>query len=180
MAGTYVIFDRDGTLIKHIEYLIDPGKVELLLGVTEGLKLLSECGFKFGIITNQSVIGRGRALETDVDSVNTKVIELLAGNSFDFRFVLVCPHSPLDNCNCRKPAPGLGLIAIEQYGLNPLDSYMVGDKESDVLFGNSIGCKSILLASSNNIDSKASFIAEGFQSAAQFIANDSKKRKINE
>jgi len=178
LAGQYVIFDRDGTLIEHIEYLIDPDKVAILPGVTEGLKLLVEHGFKLGIITNQSVIGRGRASGADVDAVNAKVLELLEVNGIQFRFVLVCPHAPLDNCNCRKPAPGLGLIAIKQYGLSPLDSYMVGDKESDVLFGNSIGCKSIILASSS-IDSKATFIAEGFQTAADLIVHDFKKRKIN-
>ena len=113
MSSAYILLDRDGTLIKHIPYLIEPSQVELLPNVIEGMKLLKGRGFKFGIVTNQSVIGMGLATRVDVDRVNAQVIFLLESESIEISFVLVCPHKPSDLCSCRKPSPQLGFFAIE-------------------------------------------------------------------
>ena len=119
MASAYVLFDRDGTLIKFEHYLIDPNMVELAEGIVQGLQLLKEYGFLFGVITNQSVIGRGLASIEMVSDVNERVISLFAEHDIEFQFVLLCPHRPEDFCDCRKPAPGLGKIAIQEHNLAP-------------------------------------------------------------
>ena len=61
MKTPFVIFDRDGTLIEHIHYLVDPNLVKFKKDIVPSLISLKNTGFKFGIITNQSVIGRGLA-----------------------------------------------------------------------------------------------------------------------
>ena len=66
MSNPFVIFDRDGTLIKHVHYLSDPDGVELTPNLISGLLLLKNNGFKFGIVTNQSIINRGLATTQEV------------------------------------------------------------------------------------------------------------------
>jgi D-glycero-D-manno-heptose 1,7-bisphosphate phosphatase len=143
LANSYILLDRDGTLIKHIPYLTDPNLVELLPNVILGLKYLKSLNFKFGIISNQSIIGRGLATKKQVHNVNLRVLELLAKEKLDFSFVFYCPHAPSDFCDCRKPAPKLGELAILKYDIDISKSYMIGDAESDIIFGQTIGCHTI-------------------------------------
>lgn len=175
MASAYVLFDRDGTLIKFEHYLIDPNMVELAEGALQGLQLLKEHGFLFGVITNQSVIGRGLATREIVAEVNERVISLLAAHDIEFQFVLFCPHTPEDFCDCRKPAPGLGKIAIQEHNLAPNLSYMIGDQLSDVGFGHAIGCKSIQIGDGIGDECDADHHAENVLEAAEWIVSDMKR-----
>lgn len=172
MPIPYILFDRDGTLIKHVHYLIDPNQVELMPGLVPGLILLKELGFSFGIITNQSVIGRGIGTAKQVDSVNTRLCALLEAHGLNFSFILLCPHVPSDLCNCRKPAIGLGLTAIEQYDVDPELSFMIGDKISDVIFGHALGCRSIHVGNEIEFNTKADFTASDVLSAAIWISKN--------
>jgi len=137
-----------------------------------GLILLKELGFSFGIVTNQSVIGRGIGTRKQVESVNTRLCELLEAHGLSFTFILVCPHSPSDLCGCRKPAIGLGLTAIEKYDLDPEMSFMIGDKISDVIFGHALGCRSIHICQDMRINTEADFTASDVLSAAMWISKN--------
>ena len=141
MSQAYVLFDRDGTLIKHVHYLIDPSKVELLANSALGLKMLKNFGFRFGIITNQSVINRGLATEDQVNAVNNRVIELFQFEGIDFDFILYCPHTPDEVCDCRKPAVALGQQAINE-GL-PENWTAYDDDSKRIYYHNSVTKKSI-------------------------------------
>jgi len=169
MPSSYILLDRDGTLIKHIPYLIEPSQVELLPKVIEGMKLLKGLGFKFGIVTNQSVIGRGLATRVDVDRVNEQVIFLLGSESIEISFVLVCPHKPSDLCSCRKPSPQLGFFAIKEFGVDVSSSYMIGDAVSDISFGQTIGCRTIQIMESPYITSTADYATIDLLEAARFV-----------
>ena len=169
MPSSYILLDRDGTLIKHIPYLIEPTQVELLPKVIEGMALFKELGFKFGIITNQSVVGRGLATRGDVDKVNARVILLLEREDISISFVLVCPHKPSDMCTCRKPSPQLGIIAIEEFGVDASSSYMIGDASSDISFGQTIGCQTIQIIESPNEASNADYATLDLYNAAKFV-----------
>ena len=175
MTYPYVLFDRDGTLIKFEHYLIDPSKVEIAQGVVKGLLLLKEQGFSFGMITNQSVVGRGIASREEVTAVNKKVLSLLGEHKIEFQFVLFCPHTPEDLCDCRKPAPGLGKLAIEEHNLAPDLSYMIGDQPSDVEFGRAIGCKTIKIGGENSDECNADHCAENVLMAAEWIVSEMKR-----
>lgn len=174
-AFPYIIFDRDGTLIKFVHYLTDPDKVELSTGAVEGLHILKNRGYLFGIVTNQSVIGRGLASTELVEEVNQKVLSLFAKEGIDFEFVLTCPHVPDDFCNCRKPKPEFGRTAIREYGLSPNLSYVIGDALSDVQFGHAIGCRSIQIGGEIDFENRADHYAENLLAAAQWITSESKE-----
>lgn len=172
MSFPYVLLDRDGTLIKHIHHLVNPDLVELLPDVISGLKYLKNLKFRFGIISNQSVIGRGLGTREQINSVNAKVLELLAREDIQFDFVFLCPHIPGDGCSCRKPAPGLGRLAIRQFDLDPASSFMLGDQPSDVTFGHAIGCRSIQILPKRPDRSEASFSTTSILQAAHWIETE--------
>jgi D-glycero-D-manno-heptose 1,7-bisphosphate phosphatase len=138
-----VFLDRDGTIIIDHGYIKDPDKVELLPNALEALDILLNDGFLIFIITNQSGIGRGIMSIEDVNSVNKKLLELLGTNKI--KEILICPHSPEDNCDCRKPKTKLVDLVIQNYKISPVDSYSVGDKDSDRDLGYNFGGTGIKL-----------------------------------
>ena len=177
MQSPYVIFDRDGTLIEHIHHLVDPELVKLKPRLILGLQLLQKQGFRFGIISNQSVINRGYATKEVVDEVNKRVQSLLSNMGIEFQFVKYCPHLPEELCNCRKPAISLGLQAIKEFNIDVSRSFMIGDMDSDVIFGHAIGFKSIQLTSDQVSQSAPDFVATDMISAAEWILKVSRGEK---
>jgi histidinol-phosphate phosphatase family protein len=179
MLNPFVVFDRDGTLIKHVHYLSDPNGVELLPNSIQGLLLLKENGFKFGIVSNQSIIKRGLATVEQVESVNSRVAELLSPFGLTFEFILYCPHLPGELCSCRKPEPALGLAAINKYKIDKNRSFMVGDQLSDVTFGHAIGFQSIQVGDKVKRIEEVDFAADDILSAAVWIVSKIGKQDKN-
>lgn len=136
-----IFLDRDGTLIYDEDYLADPAKVTLMPGAVEAISKFKNAGYMLIIITNQSGIGRGIFSEEDMNQVNDKVSELFRDGGIEFDAVLFCPHTPEDNCECRKPSPKLLIDAAEQFNIDLSNSVMIGDKKSDAECGIAAGCK---------------------------------------
>jgi D-glycero-D-manno-heptose 1,7-bisphosphate phosphatase len=140
----FIFLDRDGTLIKLIPYLKNPAEVEVLDSSVRALNKLSP-HYKFGIITNQSLVGRGIGNMSEVSSVNQRVRDLYAKSGINFEFIYVCPHLPESGCVCRKPEPYLGKLAMTRFKIDQDRSFMVGDSVSDFEFGVNLGVRSMLL-----------------------------------
>ena len=147
MLNKAVFIDRDGTIIFDHGYIKDPSLVELLPKVKEALSLLKKSGFMIFVVTNQSGIGRGMMTITDVQKVNTKMLELLSDNLITE--ILICPHAPHENCECRKPKTGLIKKVSEKYKLDLKASYAIGDKDADKELGENMGGKGIKLSEHN-------------------------------
>lgn len=150
MENAFIIFDRDGTLIEHVPYLNNIEFIKFKPDLIPSLQKLQNHGFKFGIVSNQSAIGRGLATINEVLQINTTIGNYLKKNQIDIQFCWFCPHLPSDNCHCRKPRIGLGLKAEFEFNLCPKKSYVVGDSESDILFGKNLGCKTVYINSGND------------------------------
>jgi HAD superfamily hydrolase (TIGR01662 family) len=154
-VNKYVIFDRDGTLIEHIHYLKDSNLVKLKPGTAAGLQLLLLNNYKFGIITNQSIINRKIASEQDVIDTNNKIRDICSDFKVHFDFIKYCPHTPEEMCKCRKPKIELGEKVILDFNIDVERSFYVGDQETDIEFAHGLGLNPILI----NQD-KSSEIAE--------------------
>lgn len=148
MLRRFIIFDRDGTLIRHVPYLSNTFEVALFEDTVTGLNRLLRCGYRFGIITNQSAIGRGYTTLENVNKVNEYLLEILNQYGINFDFVYLCPHIPEDFCSCRKPRNDLGKLAVEHFDIDSRNSFMVGDQPSDFEFGVSLGFQSIAIRNS--------------------------------
>jgi len=173
MKKAFVIFDRDGTLIEHVHHLVDPSLVEIKRDLGKAVLILKQSNFGIGIVSNQSVIGRGLATQAQVDSVNSMIRSHLNELNLDFEFIFYCPHQSEDFCRCRKPQIGLGERAIQEYGLDPSQSYVIGDQESDMVFGKNLGCRTIQLKGNAPKSAIADYYSETLEDAANWIVIDS-------
>jgi histidinol-phosphate phosphatase family protein len=165
----YLLLDRDGTLIKHIHHLIDESLVSILDDVIEGLHKFSSIGYKFGIITNQSVMSRSVDNAKKVLLVNSKLENILQLENISIDFFKICPHLPEANCLCRKPKLQLGEEAINEYKIDRNSSYMIGDQKSDIEFGVGLGLKTILIGGAHFPDITPTYSVQSLLQAAQKI-----------
>ena len=147
-----ILCDRDGTLIEDEHFLNDPRKIRWIDGVKALLKTFHQAGVKILVITNQSGVARDyfgtETVETIHDQLQTDVREM-GGEITDFYY---CPHHPDGThpvygglCNCRKPAPGMFLKAIEDYQLTPKLCWTIGDRLRDIEPGIILGMKAFLV-----------------------------------
>lgn len=140
-----VFLDRDGTIIEEKDYLRDPDQVVLFAGAAEGLKRLQFAGFKLFIVSNQSGVGRGYFTLADVERVNRRLVELLAREGVRFAKIYVAPEAPEHPSRGRKPSPQFLFDARDKFGVDLAQSYMVGDKLSDLECGWNAGVKKSIL-----------------------------------
>jgi histidinol-phosphate phosphatase family protein len=170
------MFDRDGTLIEHVPHLIDPQEIRFKPDLVSGLVALRDSGFLFGMVTNQSVVGRGLATLEQVNEINSIIVDHLAKHELTFEFVLLCPHTPSDGCGCRKPNIGLGIKAVRDFDLFPEVSYMVGDQESDIVFGRNLGCRVVQVKGNTEKSELTDYYSDNLDCAAAWIINDMRKQ----
>jgi len=165
----FVMFDRDGTIIDHIHHLKDPELVTLKIDLVLALRRLREAGFSLGIISNQSIIGRGIATQEQVNKVNNVIIEYLEKENIAFEFVYICPHIPEDYCDCRKPMTDLGRRAIIEHHMLPSISYVVGDQETDLVFAKKLGCRAIQVKGNAEKSENADYYSTTLNDAVTWI-----------
>jgi D-glycero-D-manno-heptose 1,7-bisphosphate phosphatase len=174
MSQPAIFLDRDGTLMVDTGYVSDPALVVVLPGVPEALRSLKSAGFRLVIITNQSGIGRGLFTEADYLAVHHRFIELLGPGLIDAAYF--CPDHPDVATLRRKPGPGMLLEAARDLSLDLDRSWMIGDRESDLLAGRAAGTRSILVRSGIGASAEARhahFVAKDLAHAAQFILGES-------
>ena len=141
MGKKAVFLDRDNTLIFDPGYIHEADKVRLLEGVGEGLKLLKDAGYLLIVISNQSGIGRGYYTPKEFWEVNKRLQELLKPYGVQIDDFFFCPHRPDEGCTCRKPETGMVEEAAKKWGIEVKESFVIGDKESDVEVAFRAGCR---------------------------------------
>lgn len=172
-----IFLDRDGTLIEEKNYLSDINDIHFLKGAFDGLKNLQK-DYLLIIITNQSGVARGYFNEDTVISINNEITKQLLKHGVTITDTYYCPHHEKGiikkysiKCNCRKPNTGLIEKAVKQYNIDLSKSYMIGDKDSDILLAKNCGCKSILIKNDNYINKETSdFIAKDILEASKCIS----------
>lgn len=149
-----IFLDRDGVINKRPprgEYVRRREEFEFLPGAVEALKLISQKGYRIYLITNQAGIGRGMMSEDDLKSIHQHLEEELKKNKVKISGIYYCPHEMNENCQCRKPKPGLLLQAAKEHNLDLKDTIFIGDDERDFQMGKSVGCKTILVKPEKNL-----------------------------
>lgn len=176
MNRTYVLLDRDGTIIYDRHYLADPAGVELLPGAAAGLRKLRELDCGLIVVTNQSGIGRGYFDEPTLGRIHDRMCELLAAEKIALDAIYFCPHATADACDCRKPKPGMAVQAAREFGFDPRTSFVIGDRPGDVELGRAIGATSILVRTGVGQETERDgsctpdFVGDDLTAVAEFIA----------
>lgn len=163
-----VFFDRDGTLCKDVGYLNKFEDLEIFKE-TEDLKVLKEKGFKLIGVSNQSGIARGIVKEDFTKEVNKIFIEQYGFDAFYY-----CPHHPDERCSCRKPEPVMILRARAEHGIDLKKSFVIGDKEPDMLLAKAAGAKGIFVLTGQGTESaNADYVAKDLREAVEWILKNS-------
>ena len=152
MSQKYLFIDRDGTLISEppSDFQVDRfDKLAFEPEVVPVLLKLQKAGFKLVMITNQDGLGTQSFPQADFDGPHNLMMQIFASQGVNFDEVLICPHLPADNCDCRKPKPGMILQAMADYDIDKAHSFMVGDKLSDMEAAAGAGLKGYLFTGSN-------------------------------
>jgi D-glycero-D-manno-heptose 1,7-bisphosphate phosphatase len=141
-----VFLDRDGVLNRTTVRGDTPyppnsvAEVQVLPRVPEALDKLRRRGLPLIVVTNQPDVARGTQTRAVVEEINqflTRQLRLTA--------VYTCYHDNADECDCRKPKPGMLMRAAEEHGLDLSRSFMVGDRWGDVAAGAAAGCVTLLV-----------------------------------
>ena len=172
--------DRDGTLIELVHHLTDPGDVRLIDGAGEAVKRLRAAGWKVVIVTNQSVIGRGKLSEAGLAEVHAEMNRQLADHDTEIDALYFCPLAPTQKDPrviedpMRKPGPGMLMQAARDHKIDLAASWMVGDTLSDMLAGKNAGCRSLLVRTGYGVDVTTDFDEEAptLARAAEIILNE--------
>jgi D-glycero-D-manno-heptose 1,7-bisphosphate phosphatase len=141
-----VFLDRDGVL-NEAEMRdgkpyapATPQTVRIFPGTVDALKQLQEQNFLLIVVTNQPDVSRGIQERSAVEEIHRRMREELPVDD-----IFICYHDDADDCDCRKPRPGLVMRAAQHYGIDLARSFLVGDRWRDIDAGSSAGCRTIWL-----------------------------------
>lgn len=148
-----VFLDRDGTIIEEPpHYAYRPDQLKFIPGSVEAIRLLNINNFKVVVVSNQAGISRGYYLEKNTILFHQLMKEKLSEYNVIIDAIYYCPHHPdatinryRVNCDCRKPRPGMLKRAEKELNIDLKQSYVVGDKKSDIDAGKSVGCKTVIV-----------------------------------
>lgn len=148
-----IFLDRDGVINEDFGYVSKIENFKLINGVIDSLILLQKNNFLLFIVTNQSGIARDFYSIDDFKKINNYMLDLFEKNGIKISSVEFCPHH-IDgkikelsiNCNCRKPKTGMFENILKNFHIDKNNSYMIGDKISDIQAGNNIGLNTVLIS----------------------------------
>ncbi|WP_320664285.1 HAD family hydrolase [Prochlorococcus sp. MIT 1223] len=149
-----IYLDRDGTINEEIGYLHKISDWEWCEGALESIVSISKSRYKIVVITNQAGIARGYYSKKEVFYLHTWLHKQISMNLGRLDAVYFCPHHPdygyIKDCQCRKPGTGMILEAARDLNIDLNQSWLIGDKASDVEAGSKAGLQTILLPDSTN------------------------------
>jgi D-glycero-D-manno-heptose 1,7-bisphosphate phosphatase len=166
-SGKVLVLDRDGTIVVDKHFLSDPEELEFLPFAAEGLRAFAAAGYRFVVITNQSGVGRGLFSLQRLEAVNDRFRRMIGELGLKLANIYYCPHAPEEDCDCRKPRPGLLQRAARELDFDPSAAVVIGDKGSDVEMGRRVGATTVLIAAAASAaHPMADFIAPDLLDAA--------------
>jgi histidinol-phosphate phosphatase family protein len=170
-----VFLDRDGVINESLtDYVKCWEEFHFLPLVFEAFQILNASSYLVIVITNQSMVGRGIATFDAVADIHGKMLKRIFAEGGRVDGIYVCPHSPADACVCRKPQTTLYRQAAREHGIDLAHSVCIGDKLSDLIPGDELGCKGILVKTGETDASKIQgvqkyLIRENFLTAVKSI-----------
>lgn len=162
--------DRDGVIIHNrANYVRSWNDVNFYPFSLKAIKILSSSDYKIFIITNQSVVGRGLLTAGESEQINNKILSKITDSGGRVDHIYTCIHAPQENCNCRKPLPGLILNAQYDHDLDLSKSWLIGDALSDLLAGVNSGIKNLILVSTGRGNKQAAKFSKEISKIDPFL-----------
>jgi D-glycero-D-manno-heptose 1,7-bisphosphate phosphatase len=154
MKRPAVFIDRDGTISEEVGYINHPSRFRLFPYTAAAIKLLNDQGWLAVVITNQAGVARGYFTESMIETVHDNLLRELREKGARVDAIYYCAHHPSvgeppyrQECDCRKPKPGLVIRASKELGIALKQSWMIGDRYGDIELAHNAGVRSALVLS---------------------------------
>jgi imidazoleglycerol-phosphate dehydratase/histidinol-phosphatase len=175
MSGRRILFlDRDGTLNEETadEQIDSLEKVRLMPGVVPALLDLKRAGFAFVMVTNQDGLGTPAFPQARFEHAHRFILDLLSSQGIEFEAVCICPHYKHQNCACRKPAIGMVREYLAAETIDPMRSFMVGDRDTDMEFAANLRVQGLRIRLHGDAN-------ETWPAIAQRILNQARRAQVH-
>lgn len=145
-----ILLDRDG-VINHDSpnYIKSVAEFQAIEGSLEAIVHLCRAGFKIGLCSNQSGIGRGLLTIETLEEIHQHLLSTLSAVGGQIHGLSFCPHLPDEDCVCRKPRPGMLNQIMDQLKESPRETLFVGDSLTDLQAARAAGCEPVLVRTGN-------------------------------
>jgi len=152
MKNKALFLDRDGVINIDYGYVYQIEKFAFTKGIFELLQLFLKKGYLLFIVTNQSGIGRGYYTQDDFFAVTEHMLAEFAKRKIRISEVKYCYHAPEENCACRKPQTGMVDAILKEYEIDLENSWLIGDKQSDIDLAINSGIQHRIAIGERNIE----------------------------
>ena len=175
-----VLLDRDGVI--NIDR---PGSVcrvddfELLPGAADAVADMNRMGYRVLVITNQACVGRGDLPAAELDAIHRLMLRQVSEAGGEVDAIYVCPHRDEDDCNCRKPRPGLIEQAHVDYGFDRAATWMIGDSPRDAEAALAAGCRAALVRSGQRLQTPPGTGVTVFDNLSAFVRQLEERRSAS-
>jgi D-glycero-D-manno-heptose 1,7-bisphosphate phosphatase len=150
VTGRLVILDRDGVVNHDSEdFIKSPAEWRPIDGSIEAIARLSAAGFTVAIASNQSGLARKLLDRPALEAIHDKLRKAVRDAGGDLGRIAYCPHHPDDNCDCRKPKPGLLKTLARNYGVSLSHVPVIGDSLRDIDAALAVGARPMLVLTGN-------------------------------
>jgi D-glycero-D-manno-heptose 1,7-bisphosphate phosphatase len=170
MKKRAIFLDRDGTLNEDVGYPSSFSLITIYPFSYEAVRKINETGLLVVIVTNQSGIGRGLITEASLQDLHSRMKASFAQKNASIDGIYYCPHYSFSTqsqyrkkCACRKPFTEMARQAALDMNIDLSESYMVGDKVEDILFGKNIRARSVLVLTGFGKRSLPELTAQGIE-----------------
>ena len=180
-----IFLDRDGTINEEVGYLKSLAQLVLVPQAAQAIAMINQSGMKSVVVTNQSGVARGYFTATFVGQVHQRLQSMLASQAARIDAFYFCPHHPegqglyRQECNCRKPAPGMLLTAARELGIDLSHSYLIGDTPKDIQAALQAGARAVLVRTGYGREAEAEcagvgphYVADDLLAAVKWIMQD--------
>src|SRR5579859_6689900 len=139
-----VFLDRDGVINEAVVRRGKPyppsslAETHIVSDASQALGLLKQAGFKLAVISNQPDVARGTQTREAVEAINAFLASQLPLDWFE-----ICYHDEAENCECRKPKPGLIYRSAKALSVDPASGFVIGDRWRDIDAGRAAGCRTV-------------------------------------
>lgn len=181
-----IFLDRDGVINTPPagRYISGWGQFRFLPDALKTLRRFKKAGDRVIVVSNQSGVGRGIMTKRQLTEITRKMLAAIRTSGGHLDAVYYCTHPPEKGCRCRKPHPGMLKKAARRFPIDLEKSFFIGDSETDILTGRSVGCRTILVLTGRHTQKTAKHLAippdrisANLTQAMRWIARERRKEK---